>query len=277
VPEVRWALLDAIVAAAHEAAQFIRARTGDLPSIEWQAKAPTDFVSDVDTGAEARIRARLAAPPAGWRDGTKIHFLGEESSPDVRPGPGITYVADPLDGTTNFLHGYPEYAVSIAALVDGVPAAGVVVNVPTGERFTAVAGGGAYRDGQPISVSTIAEPARALIGTGFPFKNPEQIEPYLRQLPAVLGATAGVRRAGAAALDLADVACGRFDAFWELRLAPWDVAAGLLLVREAGGVATDLAGRDAPVAHGPLIAGNPAMHAWLLDVLRGAQGGAREA
>jgi myo-inositol-1(or 4)-monophosphatase len=264
-------VLDAMLAAAADGARYVRSRAADLATLEWTAKTPTDFVSEVDTGAEERIRARLVSAtiePALDRD---VRVLAEESSPGTEPGPGITYVVDPLDGTTNFLHGYPEYAVSIAALIDGVLAAGVIHNVPTGELFTAVVGQGAHRNGERISVSRIADPARALIGTGLPFKHPEHIAPYLRHLPAILAGTAGVRRAGSAALDLADVACGRFDAFWELRLAPWDVAAGMLLVREAGGVVTDLAGDDASVADGPIVAGNPAMHRWLLDIVGGAR------
>lgn len=162
--------------------------------------------------------------------------------------------------------GFP-YAVSIAALVNGTPVAGAVLNVPNGELFTATQGSGARKNGQPIHVSEIADPSRALIGTGFPFKHREGIAPYMDVLPRLMQQTAGLRRAGSAALDLCDVACGRFDAFWELRLAPWDVAAGLLLIREAGGVVTDLEGRPASVAHGPIVAGNPRMHAWLLNQL----------
>jgi len=261
-------LLEGMIAAAIQAARYIRARAEDLASIEWQHKAPADFVSDVDTGAEARIHQMLAERPDWLPDDTEVHFLGEESSPDAALGAGLTYVVDPLDGTTNFLHGYPWYAVSIGALLDGTLVAAVVLNASTDELFTATVGGGAFRNGEHITVSSVADPSRALVGTGFPFKYPEQIDPYLRQLPAVFRATAGVRRAGSAALDLADVACGRFDAFWELRLAPWDVAAGLLLIREAGGVVTDLGGTDALVTHGPVVAGNPRMHRWLLETLR---------
>jgi myo-inositol-1(or 4)-monophosphatase len=261
-------LLEGMIAAAINAARFIRARAEDLASIEWHNKAPSDFVSDVDTGAEARIHQMLSERPEWLPDDTKIHFLGEESSPDAALGAGLTYVVDPLDGTTNFLHGYPWYAVSIGALLDGTLVAGVVLNAATDELFTATLSGGAFRNGDQITVSSVGDPRRALVGTGFPFKYPEQIEPYLRQLPAVFRETAGVRRAGSAALDLADVACGRFDAFWELRLAPWDVAAGLLLVREAGGFVTDLDGVDARVTTGPIVAGNPLMHRWLLETLR---------
>ena len=237
-------LLDAALSAADAAAAVIRARAADVASLAWTAKRPTDFVSEVDTTAEERIREVVVDRIPG------AVVLGEELSPDAETGRGIVVVADPLDGTTNFLHGYPWFAVSIGVLHDGELAAGVVLNAATGERFAAVRGGGATRDGVPIRVSAITEPARALVGTGFPFKDPAPLERYLRQFARVAGETAGIRRAGAAALDLADVACGRFEAFWELMLAPWDVAAGILLVREAGGVVTDLDGRPSVPAHG---------------------------
>ena len=262
---LRRELLASSLAAAVRAVEVIRARASDLGSLTWEEKTPADFVSEVDHAAEQMIREVLLGR---HRDAAVI---GEEISPDVQIPSGVAFVVDPLDGTTNFLHGFPAYAVSIAALVDGALAAGVVLNAVTGELFTATAGGGARRNGQPIGVSRIGEPSRALIGTGFPFKHRDLIEPYMQQLPRVLGATAGVRRAGSAALDLADVACGRFDAFWELRLAAWDIAAGILLIREAGGIVTDLEGRPAPVAHGGIVAGNPAMHRWLLDTLHHSQ------
>jgi myo-inositol-1(or 4)-monophosphatase len=256
------ALLATAVAAAVRATEIIRARSADLAAIIWQEKgAATDFVSEVDRAAESAIRDVILArhPDAA--------IAGEELSPEQAAGTGIAFVVDPLDGTTNFLHGYPEYAVSIGVLRDGELTAGAILDVPTGELFTAVAGGGARRGGQPVRVSAIDEPARALIGTGFPFKHPELVDRYLAGFVSVLRATAGVRRAGSAALDLAAVATGRFDAFWELHLAPWDVAAGILLIREAGGVVTDLAGAPARVAHGGIVAGNPAMHRWLMETL----------
>lgn len=261
-------LAEAIETAALEAARFIRERAATVASLQWESKSPVDFVSEVDTGAERLIRDRLEGDDVGPL-GMRARVLGEELSPDGAESEGdILFVVDPLDGTTNFLHGYPWYAVSIGALVHGVLSAGIVVNVATGERFTATLGGGAFRDGRPVAVSANSEPTRALIGTGFPFKHLEHLGVYQAQFAAVARRTAGIRRAGAAALDLCDVACGRFDAFWELNLAPWDVAAGLLIIREAGGVVTDLAGRDAPVGHGPIVAGSPAMHGWLLGELR---------
>lgn len=216
-------------------------------------------MSDIDRNAERAINETVAARHPDAR------VLGEEFSPAMHDRHGLVFVADPLDGTTNFLHGFPWYAVSIGALIDDELQAGVVLNVPTGELFSATLGGGARRNGAPIHVSTVTEPTRSLIGTGFPFKDENRVDEYLRMLPRLMTATAGLRRPGAAALDLADVACGRFEAFWELMLAPWDIAAGVLLVHEAGGIVTDLTGAPCRIGHTGLVAGNPAMHAWLLD------------
>lgn len=256
-------LLATCVAAAARAAELIRAKASTLSTIEWREKSSTDFVSEVDVAAEDLAREVVLGRHPG------AVFVAEESSPDAIVASPLAFVVDPLDGTTNFLHGYPEYAVSVAAVSEGVPLAGAVLNVATGELFTATAGGGTRRGGAPVRVSSIDRPTRALVGTGFPFKRLEEVEPYLAQMGRVIRGTAGIRRAGAAALDLADVACGRFEAFWELSLSPWDVAAGILLVREAGGLVTDLDGRDAEIAAGPIVAGNPAMHAWLLETISG--------
>jgi myo-inositol-1(or 4)-monophosphatase len=256
-------LLASCVAAAVRGGEVVRAGAANLGALTWDVKTPADFVSDVDRNSEQALTAILRERHPDAR------IVGEETTPEAAANlSGLSFVADPLDGTTNFLHGYPWYAVSVAAVIDGTPVAGAVLNVPTGELFTATRGGGARRAGAPMAVSTLTEPLRALVGTGFPFKHRELVAPYLATFGGIMQGTAGVRRAGAAALDLADVACGRFDAFWELSLAPWDVAAGLLLVREAGGLATDLQGNEAPVAFGPLVAGNPTMHAWLLAQLR---------
>ena len=249
------------MAAAVRAADVIRAAAAKLADVHWEVKGPSDFVSQVDRDAEQALSSVILErhPGAG--------IMAEEGSPKAR-SQELLFVADPLDGTTNFLHGFPWYAVSVGALVDGSPTAGVVLNVANGDLFTAARGSGARKNGQPIAVSTITEPTRALIGTGFPFKDREGIAPYLKVMPKLMEGTAGLRRAGSAALDLCDVACGRFDAFWEYRLAPWDVAAGILIIREAGGVITDLDGRDAAVSHGPIVAGNPVMHGWLLEQLK---------
>jgi myo-inositol-1(or 4)-monophosphatase len=153
-------------------------------------------------------------------------------------------------------------------MMAGEVVAGVILDVPHGEMFTAIAGGGAFLDGQRIQVSSVAVPGRALVGTGFPFKNLEFLPDYVRQFERITRAQSGIRRAGSAALDLASVACGRFDAFWELRLAPWDIAAGLVIVREAGGRVTDLEGQDIVPASGPVVASNGLLHEWLLESLR---------
>ena len=256
------ALLATVVAAAHDAAAAIREHEPNIATLRWEEKTPSDFVSLVDRAAEDRIAAVIAKQLPDAR------LLSEERSPRLeRIDEGIVFVADPLDGTTNFLHGFPAYAVSIAALVDGELRAAAVLDVPRNELFTATAGGGAFRNGSPMHVSSLTNPARALLGTGLPFKDHGQVAPYVARLPAIMKGTAGLRRPGAAALDLASVACGRFDAFWEMMLAPWDVAAGILLVREAGGVVTDLSGAESRVAHSGLVCGNPTMHRWLYEHL----------
>jgi myo-inositol-1(or 4)-monophosphatase len=260
----RRALLASCVAAAVKGADPIRSHAAHLDTLAWEEKSRADYVSAADRDSEHAIRDVLMA-----RHNDAV-ILGEELSPEIAATTaksGLVFVVDPLDGTTNFLHGFPWYAVSIAALRDGVLAAAVVLNVATGDLFTAVAGSGARRNGQPIRVSKITEPIRALVATGFPFKHGDQIEGYLRGFAAAMRETAGVRRVGSAALDLADVACGRYEAFWELSLAPWDIAAGILLVREAGGVVTNLEGGPAPVAHTGIIAGNQEMHAWMRRLL----------
>ena len=254
------ALLATCVAAAVRAADVVRGAAESLREIHWEVKGPSDFVSRVDREAETVLAEVIAQ-----RHPDAV-LIAEENSPKAKPG-ALTFIADPLDGTTNFLHGFPWYAVSIGALVDGEHVAGVVLNVANGDLYTAAKGSGARRNGQPIHVSTIDDPSRALLGTGFPFKHREGIKPYLEVLPKLMESAAGLRRAGAASLDLCDVACGRFDAFWEYQLAPWDVAAGILIIHEAGGVVTDLDGKLPPLRNSPIVAGNPKMHAWLLDQL----------
>lgn len=261
-------LLEIAVRAAREAAVVIRAAAPRARSIDWRSKGPTDFVSEVDIAAEERILSIAA------RELPDATILAEESAAGTAPeriAKGLALVIDPLDGTTNFLHGYPEYAVSIGVLVDGEPVAAVVFDVPGNELFTATAGGGAFLNGAPIRVSTITDPQRALIGTGFPFKDPADIAPYQAQMSRVMAQVSGVRRPGAASIDLASVAAGRFDAFWENILSPWDFAAGMLLVREAGGVVTALDGSHLrALAPGSVLAGNPQLQEWLAQLLRGS-------
>ena len=256
--------LAAAVQAADEAAAFIRERALTRHELVWEEKAANDFVSAVDIGAEERIRESLLLSLPD------IRIVGEELAPSGDTRSGFVAVVDPLDGTSNFLHGYPSYAVSIGIAIDGVPVAGVINDVARGGVYSAVAGGGAWVDGTRLHVSSTARPSRALVGTGFPFKTQEGTDRYLAQLRALIPNVAGMRRAGAAALDLCDVARGRFDAFWELDLQPWDVAAGILLVREAGGTVTDLQGAPAPIVRGPLVASNTLLHPWFLETLTAA-------
>jgi myo-inositol-1(or 4)-monophosphatase len=255
------ALLTTCVAATARGADAVRKGAERRATLVWESKGGNDYVSEVDRASEALIADTIASRHA---DAT---LVAEEGSPNLSTTRGLVFVADPLDGTTNFLHGLPWYAVSVAALVDGEVVAAATINAATGELFSATLGGGARRAGEAMRVSTIDDPARALIATGLPWSGEEEIARYMPMLPAVLRATAGIRRCGAAALDLADVACGRYDAFWELKLNPWDMAAGSLLVREAGGVVTTVEGAPCPVATTSLVCGNPTMHAWLLDTL----------
>jgi myo-inositol-1(or 4)-monophosphatase len=254
-------LLHLATTAAEAAAEYVRGVGRPASPARWGLKESRDFVTEVDRTAEAIIaKILLAADPAG-------RMIGEESSPDIVRD-GLVWIVDPLDGTTNFLHGFPCYAVSIAAAVDGVLEAAIVLQIPEGDRYHASRGGGAWLGDHRLSVSPIVDPAFALIGTGFPFKDVSRLAEYQRQFARVAGATSGIRRAGSAALDLAAVAAGRFEAFWEQRLSAWDLAAGALLVREAGGIVTDHAGRDVGVEHAEIVAGNPAMHAWLLGLVQ---------
>jgi myo-inositol-1(or 4)-monophosphatase len=255
-------LLHLAQAAAALAAEYLRSVEGPVDPAGWSLKGSRDFVTEVDRTAERLIGDTLLAAEPGSR------VVGEEFSPRVVTG-GLVWIVDPLDGTTNFLHGFPSYAVSIAAAVDGVLQAGVVHNVPRNEALFASRDGGAWVEGQRIKVSSITDPAYALIGTGFPFREVSGLDQYLEQFARVARATSGIRRPGAAAIDLADVAAGRFDGFWEQQLSAWDIAAGALLIREAGGVITDFSGRDIGVEHTGVVAGNPAMHEWLLATLQG--------
>ena len=261
-------LLGVAERAAWQAVACIRAHSAE-PSTRQAAteKGHHDWVSAVDREAERIIaESLLAATP-------DAHLLAEEGSPGLTRR-GLVWVVDPLDGTANFLHGYPQYAVSIAAARDGVLEAGVVADVTRECCYGAVRGQGAWCAGTRLRVSDIQDPGRALLGTGFPFKQLERLDEYLAQFRRLLPLTSGIRRAGAAALDLADVALGRLDGFWELVLAPWDIAAGVLLVREAGGMVTDLSGRNIGVEHTAVVAGNPAIHRWLLGELAEKESGA---
>ena len=254
-------LVDVAVRAAERAAGYLRGSRPPPPGA-WAEKERHDFVTDVDRVAEALIAETLT----DLVPGSKV--VGEELAPALARSGDVVWIVDPLDGTTNFLHGYPQFAVSIGALVRGELAAGVIHDVARDVVYRGAVGHGAWLNEARLTVSSVTDPRHALLGTGFPFKRLNGLERYLRQFAAVAGASSGIRRAGSAALDLADVAAGRFDAFWELSLAPWDVAAGVVLVREAGGIVTTLEGKTDVLGHGSIVAGNPALHRWLMHLLR---------
>ena len=254
-------LLPVAVGAAEGAAAFVRDAKAPADPAAWGRKGLKDFVTEVDREAERMVTSHLLAnvPDSQVR--------GEELSPDTETD-DLVWIVDPLDGTTNFLHGFPAYAVSIAGVYQGIPRVAVIVDVVRQITYSAVAGGGASAGNVSMETSQITDPGAALIGTGFPFKAMDRLPEYLEQFAHLLRLTTGIRRAGSAALDLVDVALGRFDGFWELQLAPWDVAAGVLLVREAGGIVTDAAGSPDVVKHGSIVAGNPHIQPWLLTAIQ---------
>jgi myo-inositol-1(or 4)-monophosphatase len=260
-------LLATALDAARAATAIHRAHLGRVDVEDWSEKGVADFVSYVDHEAESAVIARI-------RDTYADHqFLAEEAAaaPDAAlPAADADWlwVIDPLDGTTNYLHGYPQYAASVAVSHRGELLAGAVVSGATGQEWSAVRGGGAFHDGTRIHVSAVLRLELALIGTGFPFKTLHQMPKYLDQFDRITRRTAGIRRAGSAALDLCYVASGFFDGFWELYLAPWDVAAGALIIREAGGLITRTDGSADVVGHGPIVAGNPYIHPALREMVQ---------
>ncbi|MGZ5651586.1 MAG: inositol monophosphatase family protein [Usitatibacter sp.] len=253
-------MLNTAVKAARKAGSIITRSSSDLDKLTVRRKQQNDFVSEVDQAAEDVIISMLreAYPDHG--------FLAEESCYRDRDAEFL-WVIDPLDGTTNFLHGFPQYCVSIGLLHKGVPNQAVIFDPNRNELFTASKGVGAYLNDRRIRVSRADKIEDALVGTGFPFKEKTHIDDYLRMLRNVMATCQGVRRPGAAALDLAWVACGRIDAFWEIGLSPWDMAAGALLVREAGGLVGDLAGEDRYLDSGRIVAANGKIFASMLKLL----------
>ncbi|MBI5523278.1 MAG: inositol monophosphatase [Desulfarculus sp.] len=248
-------LLSSARAAAAAGARVLEAMWGRQIKVE--QKQAFDFVTQADLQSQAAVLGVIRER----HPGTAI--LAEEDAgayPPPQARSGVLWVVDPLDGTTNYIHGFPHVAVSVAALVDGLPVAGVVRDVTRGEEFHAVQGGGAWLDGQPLTVSQRRDPADSLLLTGFPFRDKGRIGPYLELFRELFMQVAGVRRAGAAALDLAYVAAGRAEGFWEMGLKPWDLAAGILLVEEAGGKVSDFAGGQETLWRGDVVAAVPALH-----------------
>lgn len=247
--------------AARAGGEVLRRRFRETARPRVERKGIHDFVTEVDREAEAAVVGYL-----------NRHFpdqpvMAEEGTPGAAAA-GFRWVVDPLDGTTNFIHGLPTFAVSVALEDPSGPLAGAIYDPVHDETFHARRGGGSRLDGHPIRCSDLERLDDALIATGFPFRELSRLPGYLEALEVVVRSTAGVRRAGSAALDLAFTACGRYDGFWEIGLSRWDVAAGALLVREAGGEVTDVAGGQEFLLSGDIVAAGAKLHAAMLEITR---------
>ncbi len=255
-------LVTIAVSAARSAGNFIMRNLDRVDQLQIERKGRNDFVTQVDRGAESEIIKiiRKAYPQHA--------VLGEEGGVNKVSGGDndVVWIVDPLDGTTNFLHGLPHFAVSIGVQVKGRLEHGVIYAPCTQDLYTASRGAGAQLNNRKLRVSPVKDPDAALIGTGVPI-DVELLESYLPMLRVVAERTSGIRRAGSAALDLAYVAAGRLDGFWELGLKPWDIAAGLVLVQEAGGVVSDLHGLPDVLASGNVLAAGPKLHPLLAAML----------
>jgi myo-inositol-1(or 4)-monophosphatase len=247
--------------AARRAGVVLRRRFRETAALQVETKGLHDFVTEVDREAETAVIDHL-------RSLYPEHaILAEESAPRA-PEAALRWIVDPLDGTTNFIHGVPTFAVSIALEDREGLLAGVVYDPFHDEMFHAHRGGGAYLDGAPIRCTHVPALDDALIATGFPFRELERLDRYLSAFRAFVRGTSGLRRAGSAALDLAFTACGRYDGFWEVGLSPWDIAAGALLVREAGGAVTDAIGGNDFLTSGQIVASGTAIHREMLEITR---------
>jgi myo-inositol-1(or 4)-monophosphatase len=261
---LRSALLNVMIKAAHKAGRTLKRDFGEVEHLQVSLKGPANFVSAADHRAEEILFTELAAARPGYG------FLGEEGGRRAGTDETHTWIVDPLDGTSNFLHGIPHFAISMALEREGMIVAGLVYNPISDELFTAERGKGAFLNNQRLRVAARKRLGDAIIACGLPHLGRGDLALGNRELAAVQPKVAGLRRFGAAALDLAWIAAGRFDGYWERALSPWDIAAGLILVREAGGFVTDLDGGDTPWISGDVIAGNEAMHRELLALLKAA-------
>ena len=258
------ALLNVMIAAARKAGRALRRDFGEVEKLQVSLKGPANFVTAADRRAEETLYAELSRARSGYG------FLGEEGG--VREGADKTHtwIVDPLDGTTNFLHGIPQFCISIGLEREGTIVAGVIYNPANEELFVAERGKGAFLNDQRIRVAARKRLADAVIACGLPHIGRGDIARGRQETGAVQEKVAGLRRFGAAALDLAWVAAGRLDAYWERDLKPWDMAAGILMVREAGGYVSDCDGADEMIAKGHIVAGNETMQKELLRVLKEA-------
>ncbi|QKT02725.1 inositol-1-monophosphatase [Ectothiorhodospiraceae bacterium 2226] len=254
-------LLNIAVRAARSAGNVIARSVDQLDTLNVVQKAQNDFVSEIDRRAEQEIVRiiREAYPQHG--------ILAEESGAQGLDEEYV-WIIDPLDGTTNFLHGFPQFAVSVAVQQRGRLYQGVIYDPLRQELFTASRGAGAQLNSRRIRVTSRRSLDGSLIGTGFPFKDLEHLDAYLETFRAMLPKTAGIRRAGAAALDLAYVAAGRLDGFWEIGLKPWDMAAGVLMIQEAGGLVGDFAGGHGYMESGNVVGGNPKVFKAILQTIQ---------
>ncbi len=253
--------LSIAVKAARQAGNIINRASQDLGALKVHSKTSNDYVSEVDHAAEAAIIKTL-------RDAYPTHsFLGEESGVTAGDAENV-WIIDPLDGTTNFLHGLPQYCVSIALQQRGQITQAVIYDPTRNDLYTATRGRGAFLNDRRIRVSNRARIQDAIIGTGFPFRDFAHFDAYMAMFRDLVKKTSGIRRPGSAALDLAYVAAGWYDGFWEIGLSKWDVAAGALLVHEAGGLVGDFEGNETWLETGNIVAGNPKVFAQILQVLR---------
>jgi myo-inositol-1(or 4)-monophosphatase len=254
--------LQTAIRAAHAAGTIILEKFGELSQPEIQVKEFKDFVTDVDKACEATISSIIA------ESFPEDSMLCEEGT-IITGTSGRSWIVDPLDGTLNFIHSFPVFSVSIALKENAHDLLiGVVYQPVLKELFTAERGQGACLNGNVITISNRTDKESFLMGTGLPFKEYHYLESYIDMLKEVIHDSAGIRRAGSAALDLAYTACGRFDGFWEYKLFPWDFAAGVLLVREAGGTVTDFSGEHDVFLRKSIIAGNSITHPLLLEKAR---------
>ncbi|PZQ19139.1 MAG: inositol monophosphatase [Ancylobacter novellus] len=258
----RSPVMQVMVQAVTKAGRLLRRDFGEVEQLQVSMKGPGDFVSAADRKAEDALRAELSRARPGYG------FLMEESGRIDGTDPDHRWIVDPLDGTTNFLHGLPVFAISVALERAGVLVAGVVFNPVTDELYTAERGGGAFLNDRRIRVAARRDLSDAVVATGIPHLGKPAHDRFREELAAVQSKVAGVRRFGSAALDLAMVASGRFDGFWERHLKAWDVAAGIVLVREAGGFVTDAQGHDTMLSSGTIVAGNEAIHGALQKLVK---------
>jgi myo-inositol-1(or 4)-monophosphatase len=256
--------LNVMMAAARKAGRHLIRDFGELENLQVSMKGPADFVTTADKRTERILIEELSHARPGYG------FLCEESGATEGPDKTHRFIIDPIDGTTNFLHGIPNFAISIALEREDQLVSAVIFNPVTDEMYVAEKGQGAYLNEKRLRVAARKTMAAALLGTGIPFLGRGDHELFLRELGAVMAVSSGVRRMGAASLDLASVAAGRLDGFWERGLSAWDVAAGILLVREAGGVVSDLDGGSKMLDGGTLLAANDMLHPQVLKLLKEA-------